>query len=148
MKLHVTDGGLRVPAIVQWKGHIRARVSAEPVTGLDFLPTFCELAGATPAADRPLDGASIAALFDGKPVSRTRPLYWQYDKAISEPWQVAVRDGDWKLISTPKLDRFALYNLARDRGEATDLATSEPERVRKMAAAMRHLYQSVNGREP
>lgn len=148
MKLHVTEGGLRVPGIIQWKGHVRPRVSAEPITGLDFLPTFCELAGATPAVDRSLDGVSITALFQGKPVVRTRPLYWQYDNAISNPWHVAVRDGQWKLLSTPKLDRFALYNLAKDRSEAVDLAASEPERVRKMAAEMRRLYQGVNGREP
>jgi arylsulfatase A len=86
MKLHVTEGGIRVPAILRWPGHVRAgRVSAEPVTGLDFLPTFCELAGAAPPADRPLDGASITPLFEGRPVRRTRPLYWQYDVAVSEP---------------------------------------------------------------
>jgi len=45
-------------------------------------------------------------------------------------------------------DRSALCNLPLDHAEATDLSTSEPERVRKLAAEMRRLYQSVNGREP
>lgn len=149
MKLHVTDGGIRVPAILRWPGHVRpGQVSGEPVTGLDFLPTFCELAGVAAPADRPLDGASVTALFDGQPARRTRPLYWQYDVAISEPWHVAVRDGEWKLLATPKLDRFALYNLARDRAEAADLASSEPERVRKLGTEMRRLYREVNGRDP
>jgi len=149
MKLHVTEGGIRVPAILRWPGQIRSgRVSAEPVTGLDFLPTFCEVAGVTPPRDRPLDGASITAVFEGKPVRRNRPLYWQYDGAIGEPWHVAVREGPWKLLSSAKLDRFALYNLVRDRGETTDLSRSKPERVRKMATEMRRRYQEINQRAP
>lgn len=149
MKLHVTEGGIRVPAILRWPGHIRpGQVSSEPVTGLDFLPTFCEVAGVTPPHDRPIDGASVTRIFEGKRVRRTRPLYWQYDVAISEPWHVAVRDGRWKLLSTPKLDQFALYDLAQDRGETTDLSTSQPERVRKMAAETRRLYREINGQDP
>lgn len=149
MKLHVTDGGIRVPAILRWPGHIRTgRTSSEPVTGLDFLPTFCALAGVPAPADRAIDGESVAPLLEGKGVKRTRPLYWQYDAAISEPWHVAVREGDWKLLSTPKLDQFALYNVAQDKGETTDLATAEPERVRKMAEEMRRRFRDVNGREP
>jgi arylsulfatase A len=145
MKLHVTEGGIRVPAILRWPAKIRrGQVSSAPVSGLDLLPTLCELAGVPLPAGRAIDGTSIAALFEGKPLRRTSPLYWQYDVAISEPWKVAVREGPWKLLGTAKLDQFALYNLEKDREETRDLAASEPERVRRMSAEMRRLHQEIN----
>ena len=53
MKLHVTEAGYRVPGIVRWPGHARpGTVSAEPVCGVDLMPTFCAVAGvAPPGAD-------------------------------------------------------------------------------------------------
>jgi len=149
MKLHVTEGGIRVPAIVRWPARIRpGRVSSEPVTGLDVLPTLCELAGVKPPSDRPLDGASFTPVFEGKGIRRSGPLYWQYDMALGEPWQVAVRQGPWKLLGSAKLDRFALYNLEADPGEKQDLSAAHPDRVERLAGEMRRLYHEINGRMP
>jgi len=65
---------------------------------LDVLPTFCEVTGVPIPQDRALDGASFLPIFDGKPISRKQPLYWQYDRALG--WaKVAMRDGDWKILA-------------------------------------------------
>lgn len=145
MKLHVTEGGYRVPGIIRWPGHIRpGTVVAEPIAGYDILPTFCELAGVAPPADRPLDGTSFLPALEGRPVVRKVPLYWQYDLAISTPWTLALRDGDWKLLSDAKLEKFELHNLRTDPGEKADLSTSEPERLQRMAAALRKAHADVN----
>ena len=91
MKLHVTEGGYRVPGIIRWPGRVKpGSESAEPVCNVDVLPTFCALAG-VPLPDRKLDGADIAPIFEGQPIRRPHPLYWQYDFAISKPWAVALR---------------------------------------------------------
>ena len=51
MKLHTTDAGFRVAGIVNWKGHVTAgQTVSTPVSSLDFLPTFCRLAGVDPPA--------------------------------------------------------------------------------------------------
>ena len=143
MKLHITEAGYRVPGIVRWPGHTRAgTVSAEPVCNVDLLPTLCAIAGVRPP-ERTLDGADVMPIFDGQPVVRPHPLYWQYDFAISRPWVVALRDGPWKLLANAELDRFELYNVVDDVGEARDLADRHPELVRRMAADMKRLHEEI-----
>ena len=82
-------------------------------------------------------------VFDGKPVKRRHPLYWQYDFAISRPWVVSLRDGPWKLLADAELGRFELYNLVDDVGESKNLAEEHPERVKQMAAAMKRLHEEI-----
>ena len=70
MKLHMYEGGIRVPGILRWPGHAKAgQTVSEPVASYDLLPTLCAIAGAKPPTDRVLDGASLLPLFDGKSVS-------------------------------------------------------------------------------
>jgi arylsulfatase A len=145
MKLHITEAGYRVPGIIRWPRHTRAgSVSAEPVCNLDILPTFCAIAGIAPPADRPLDGASLLPVLDGGTIARPHPLYWQYDFAISKPWEVSLRDGPWKLLANKTLEQFELYNVADDIGEAKNLAEKFPDRVKQMAAAMKKLHAEIN----
>jgi len=145
MKLHVTEAGYRVPGILCWPARVKAgTVSSEPVCNTDLLPTLCALAGVKPPADRALDGADLTPLFDGKPVPRRQPLYWQYDFAISRPWVVALRDGPWKLLANAELDRFALYNVVEDEAESTDVAAKHPERVKQLVAVMKRLHEEIN----
>ena len=133
MKLHVTEAGYRVPG----------SVSDEPVCSLDLLPTFCALVGVEPPRDRPLDGASLLPLFEGRSIPRPHPLYWQYDFALGPPWQVALRDGPWKLLADGALGQFALYRVADDIGETRDLAGAEPGRVRDMSDTVKRLHDEV-----
>jgi arylsulfatase A len=143
MKLHITEAGYRVPGIVRWPGHTMAgSVSTEPVCNVDLLPTLCAIAGVR-LPDRKLDGANITPIFDGKPVKRPHPLYWQYDFAISRPWTVSLRDGPWKLLANAGLDRFELYNLLDDVGESKNLAERYPDRVKQMATAMKRLHEEI-----
>jgi arylsulfatase A len=145
MKLHVTEGGIRVPAILQWRGRTKAgQVCDEPVFGLDLLPTLCEAAGIGLPKDRALDGASFLPVLDGKPVVRTVPMYWQYDVAISKPWTLALREGPWKLLGNASSEKVELYNLASDIGEKVNVAEREPDRTRAMAERMRRIYREIN----
>ena len=144
MKLHVTEAGYRVPAILRWPGHVQpGTVSTEPVCSVDLLPTFCAVAGVKLPEGRTLDGADLTPLFSGQPLKRPHPLYWQYDSAISKPWTVSLRDGAWKLLANADLDRFALYKLTDDVGEKTDLASQEPDRVKRMAADLKRLHEEI-----
>src|SRR5262249_32977984 len=97
-KGHLYEGGIRVPGLIRWPGRVRpGSVSAEPVSGVDLLPTLCAVTGAATPSDRAIDGASIHPVFGGKPVSRKVPLYWHFNGALSKP-KVAMRVGDWKVL--------------------------------------------------
>ena len=169
-KSQMYEGGVRVPGLLRWPGRIRAgQTSDEPVSGIDVLPTFCALAKVAPPADRPIDGASFLPVFEGKPMVRKTPLYWQFHRADGRH-KVAMRVGDWKLYATitgpqlnsngdilqedldslnlAQLDSFALYHLGKDREEMNDLAASEKERVAEMAVSMRNLFDEVRKESP
>jgi arylsulfatase A len=153
MKLHMTEGGNRVPGIVRWPGRIKpGQVIDEPVAFVDLMPTLCALAGVKPP-DKPLDGVDVGPLlFDGKPPERPKPLYWQYDKAIGDTkpvWTVAIRRGDYKLLADAALEKFALYDLKADIGEKHDLSgdPKQAERLTAMTGELRAMWAEVNGKK-
>jgi arylsulfatase A len=169
MKLHLYEGGIRVPGILRWTGRIAPRqVVSEPISGVDLLPTICELAGIAPPPGRHLDGASFVSLLRGEPIERATPLFWDYYRALTPP-KVALRDGDWKLLAhgdrqtdprgslsaadmitlrAAPLSQFELYNLRKDIGETTNLADHDPDRLDRMVRQMRFLFQQVQQEGP
>ena len=137
MKLHLYEGGCRVPGILRWPARLKAgQVSDEPIGSVDLLPTICELAGVTRPENVEFDGASLVPVLDGQPMARMVPLYWQYDRAIGGPNRYSLRDGAWKILSNAKRDRFELYDLAQDPSEKVDLANREPERLAELRKAL------------
>lgn len=164
------EGGIRVPGIVRWPGRTcSGSVSDEPVCGVDFLPTACAIAGIEPPRDRRLDGASFLPVLDGKPVARSTPLYWHFNRASSDA-KVALRVGDWKILATldknvslrgnditeedervfkeAGLAAFSLYNLRADIGEKTDLAAKETAKLAELKALLQAKYQEVRAESP
>ncbi len=99
MKLHVYEGGIRVPGIIRWPGKVKSgQISAVPVSGVDFLPTFCEIADVEIPDGKKIDGSSIKNLLNEEPVKRLQPLFWHYFGGTGNR-QVALRDGDWKIVA-------------------------------------------------
>ena len=148
MKLHMYEGGIRVPGIIRWPERVKAgQTITEPVASYDLLPTFCAIAGVKPPSDRILDGTNVLPLLEGASVVRTRPLYWQYDRAIGEN-RIAVRDGDWKLLSNAQLTRFELYNLRTDVSEKEDLSKSDEARLNELTAKLKQIHAEVLAEGP
>lgn len=164
------EGGIRVPGMIRWPGHTNAgQVCTEPVSGVDLLPTLCDIAGIHPPTDRVLDGASFLPIFAGQPIERQKPLYWQFNVARSEP-KVAIRWGDWKLlatltgppikpygdiraadqqqIKTAQLNTFELYNLEQDVGESRELSQVAAGQLEKMKPRMATMYEEVRRESP
>ena len=108
-------------------------VCAEPIIGSDVFPTLLELAGVPLPENVVFDGTSIVPLLRGEELNRPRPLYWRNN---SHKFQLALMEGDWKIVGTPMRTEFNLYNLRTDPHETTDLSTQEPERFEKMRAAL------------
>jgi arylsulfatase A len=142
------EGGIRVPGIVRWPGHIRpGAVSAVPVIGSDIFATACTIAGIPLPADRTIDGASMLPAFEGKPIARSRPLYWRTHNA-SPSCRAALRIGDWKIVSDEDLTRFELFNLADDPQETTDLAARRPDKLAELKEALIRMDAEVKAEGP
>ena len=145
-KLHLYEGGIRVPGIVRWPGVVRAgRVSDAPVGNVDFLPTLCDLARVVVPSDRVLDGVNVLPLLRGEDFTRTKPLYWEYPRALGG-MKFALRDGDWKLLADEKLEKFELYNLRDDLGEKTDRSSRETQRLATLREKLIQLHAGINQR--
>ncbi|MFY0686460.1 MAG: sulfatase-like hydrolase/transferase [Cyclobacteriaceae bacterium] len=165
MKLWTTEAGFRVPGIMYWKGKTESTTSDAVVSSLDFLPTFCELAGVE-LPDVTLDGESVTSLFNNRTFNRTKPLTWGFYNALNEH-QVAMRDGDWKILARLRNDTtyvpminnlyhgnealvkesdlvdYELYNLKDDRGEANELSESNREEFMRMKRLLQQEYASL-----
>lgn len=164
------EGGHRVPGIVRWPGKARPGTTCDtPINGTDLLPTVCEVVGATPPADRVLDGTSWLPALDGRPVARRVPLYWQFNRSQDAP-RMALRDGDWKILATfpYALQRkapeeteltmpgrpddepigFELYNLRDDVGETKNLAEAAPEKLAELREKLVALYHELRAEGP
>lgn len=169
-KGHVFEGGIRVPGIIRWPGKVAAgTTSDQPVSGVDVLPTLCELAGVQPPQDRVLDGTSIVPLLAGQPVKREKPLYWQFLRA-SDAYKVALRDGPWKLVAqltaadlgrggsleagdakvlkTAGLQKFELYDLTNDRAESQNVASQHPDVFQRLKQTLIDLHREVSEEAP
>jgi len=147
-KLHLHEGGIRVPGILNWPGHVKANTRiSEPIINLDLLPTFCAVAGVEPPRDRPIDGANILPLLSGQPLVRQTPLYWQYNVALGGP-KIAMRDGDYKLLAREDFAGLELYNLYNDPKEKDNLVERDPARREQMLAKMQQLYAEIKAHEP
>lgn len=135
----VYEGGTRVPTLVSWPGRITTRTEPTPASVVDWMPTFCELAGFRSQADLRWDGTSLADLLrNGKPVP-ARPIY------IAGPrWRsVSLRMGEWKLVVSGK-DRNELFDIANDPTESTDLHQQEPARLAAMRKTLNAVRESDN----
>lgn len=126
-KTELLEGGIRVPMIVRWPGHIPAGKSSTQVTiSMDFLPTL--LAAAGQETTTPTDGLNILPQLLGRTGDVPRTLYWRYNAAS----QRALRDGDWKYLRIGSKE--ALFNVARDPRERADLKAEHPERFARLKA--------------
>lgn len=150
-KGYLYEGGLREPLIVRWPGvAVAGRVADTPVVLTDLVPTLLEAAGIDAAKTvGPLDGVSLVKLLRGGELP-ARPLFWHFPNYTNQGGRPAgaIRDGDWKLVEQFEDGALELYNLAADVSETRNLAADEPQRVEKMAAALRAWRARVGARMP
>ncbi|MBO4443453.1 MAG: arylsulfatase [Bacteroidaceae bacterium] len=139
LKRSTYEGGIRIPFIALWPGHIPAGTTCDlPFAFYDLMPTFCEIAGIdnyigryhnpSPDYSEYFDGISIAPTLLGKDSQQARHpyLYWE----LAESNVMAVRKGDWKLVV--RKGETELYNLATDIHEDHDVKEQHPELMKEL----------------
>ncbi len=135
------EGGVRVPTVVRWPGVVKPGATcATPIISHDYFPTILSMAKVeTPKSYVPLvDGQDLVPMLSGSGTLAARGLHW------SQPHQwgargpgivpyTAIRFQQWKLIYFHPKQRFELYDLANDVGEAVDLAAKNKDTVSDLA---------------
>ena len=159
------EGGIRVPGIFHWPGHIAGgKVEATPAGVVDLLPTVCGLFGLEPPSGVHLDGTDLTPLLDpdsGRPFGRPQPLFWHLQK--SRPI-VALRDGRWSLTADPDYElstdnmfqekwipaikaggytNWQLFDLEADPGQQTNVADAHPEILAKLRGQLLEINASI-----
>jgi arylsulfatase A-like enzyme len=127
-KRSLYEGGVRVPSLALWPGHIKASsIIAEPSSTLDYLPTIAELVNYQLPDNRPIDGTSLQPLFEEKAFKRAQPIPFRTKNAF------AFIDGNYKLVGKDN-DKQALqlFDIEKDAKEQYDIAAANPERVSAM----------------
>ncbi len=129
------EGGIATPLIAHWPAGIAAKneLRSQPAHLIDIMATCVDVAGATPLNELngkpliPLEGRSLVPAFANKPIERDA-LFWEHEG------NAAVRVGDLKLVRLGRNGAWELYDLKADRTEQHDLAPSQPDKVKELAA--------------
>ncbi|TWU11695.1 Arylsulfatase [Symmachiella macrocystis] len=143
-KRDLYEGGIRVPMIASWPGHIKAGSVNDHVWYFaDVLPTLSELAKTD--APQKNDGLSVVpALLGEKAAGRAQAehdyLYWEHPNNHERLLQ-AVRMGDWKAIRLDAGLPLELYDLQTDVGEKTNVAADHPSVVQQMEQIIKSAHE-------
>lgn len=136
------EGGLRIPTIIRWPGHIEGnRLSDEIIISTDLYPTLAEVAGIS--IDHEIEGTSLLPhVMQSESIGR-ETLYWHYPHYhLGMPGGV-IREGDYKLIEYFEDGAVELYNLVDDPGEAHNLAAELSEKAAALQEKL-HSWQTSN----
>jgi len=126
-KTELLEGGLRIPAVISWPGHIpRGQTTDQVAISMDWVPTLLAAAGATPDPAYPTDGMNLLPVLSRAGAPVPRKLFWRY-KANA---QRAARDGDYKFLKI--LDNTFLFNVVEDPLERANLKDRQPETYRRL----------------
>ena len=148
MKGQLYEGGIRMPFMVRWPAKINpGQVNTNTVIcSVDIFPTLCAIAGVKTndkTINYKLDGVDMSKTFTGNQNTiRKQPLFWEFGKQFvknenrnGKSPNIAMRDGDWKLLVNYDGTEVQLYNLANDVYETTNVAAENPEITEKMKNA-------------
>lgn len=134
-KRDLTEGGIRVPALLEWPGKIAPGTETSfPMVTSDYLPTILAAVGLLVPEKRPLDGINLLPVIEQNLKERTEPIGFQFQK------NAAWMTQRYKLLRTGKRgkDQYELFDLLADPGETTDVSKDHPELVKQYQADLEH----------
>jgi arylsulfatase A-like enzyme len=133
------EGGIRVPTIIRWPGHVAAgRVTGQVGITMDLTASILAATGAAVPAGTDLEGMDLMPLLSGGAREVERTLFWR----VPALKQRAVRSGDWKLVVDGP--SALLFDVRHDVGERNDLAAARPDVAARLWALLRAWEQRVD----
>lgn len=138
------EGGIRVPTCVVWPGKIPAKRSDALGMTMDFLPTFCDIAGVE--VEHEIDGQSLAPIWlEDEAGDPDRTMIWVRREGgynYMGRAYYAIRQGKWKLLQNAPEERMQLFDIVADPYETTPV-NGQPEVVEKLKSQlMKHIQQA------
>lgn len=131
-KITLYEGGVRLPAIVNWPAQLQPAVVKKPLHHVDIMPTLLALAGAQGSADKPFDGKDAWATIAEGAISPHEEILINV-----ETYRGAIRKGKWKLIKYATLPgKTELFNLSKDKKEQNNVAWLHPDIVEYLEARL------------
>ncbi len=130
-KRSLHDGGIRVPLLVRYPGHIQPGTTSDWVGAFWDVPaTLADLAGMEFPTGA--DGISFRRELLGQPGQKGHDfLYWEFHERGSSQ---AARHGHWKAVRKQISGPLELYDLSQDLEEENDVAGEHPEVIREFEA--------------
>jgi arylsulfatase A-like enzyme len=118
----LTDGGVRIPFMVEWPGTLpKGKVYTDPVIALDILPTAVHAAGSKTMPEWELDGVNLLPyLLEEKTEPPHQDLFWRFNG------QAAMLRDRWKLVYLAT-GKWLLFDLYSAEGETQDVSDQYPE---------------------
>ncbi|MDE0737346.1 MAG: sulfatase-like hydrolase/transferase, partial [Pirellulaceae bacterium] len=156
-KRSLYEGGIRVPGLVVWPGHVSAgSVTEMPASTSDYLPTILDILKIPMPDERPLDGVSLLPVFSRPMTNRTQGI--GFESGTQAAWVqnryklytkgIASRKDTDKPPKRGKSLAYELYDLQLDPHESRNLALTEPATLKAMAAKLSawraSCYQSLS----
>ena len=139
-KSSLWEGGIRVPAIIRWPGHIPpGSVSGQVGITMDLTVSVLAATGTKVTADATFDGVNILPVLEQRASPFERTLFWRV-AGVRE--QQAVRSGDWRLIFDQ--GRPMLYDVRTDLGERTNLIGEHPEIAKRLRPLLQRWQTDVD----
>lgn len=131
-KITLYEGGVRLPAIVNWPAQLQPAVVDEPLHHVDIMPTLLALAGAEGSADKPFDGKNAWATIAEGALSPHEEILINV-----ESYRGAIRKDNWKLIKYATLPgKTELFDLSQDKEEKHNVAWLHPNIVKSLEARL------------
>lgn len=142
-----------MPLVVRWPKKIPAGHVNETtvMTAVDFFPTLCTLANVDVGTAK-FDGENLSAAFGSQTPRRKKRIMWEYGRDSSylapgleydQSPNLAIRDGDWKLLGNHGEDVWELYDLSNDPHETNNVAATNEKVVAKMSKRLIDWRQSI-----
>ncbi len=155
-KGHLYEGGIRSSLIV-WGPKFMpedaqgTRNNQNYFSAIDLKPSIWEFTGVDTPEDELTDGENILPTLLGKTAkSRQTPIFWarppdrknhkDFDKPLPD---LAMRDGDFKLLCDFDGGRPELYNLIKDPEESNNIAQQFPDKVKSMTKKVTEWYDKM-----
>lgn len=131
-KASLYEGGVRLPAIMNWPAKFKPAIVNEVVHHVDLMPTLLGLAGGKGDPDHPFDGKDVTATLEAGAPSPHEDILINV-----EAYRGAVRKGNWKLVKVALLPgKTELYDLSKDPGETENVAEQFPEVLKDLEARL------------
>ena len=142
-KQSVYEHSAKVPLIIAGPGIPKGRTTDAFVYLMDLFPTVCDLTGGP--VPEGLDGKSLKGVIEGKSDQVRDRMFYCYRDV-----QRAIREGRWKLIRYPKIDKTQLFDLENDPAEMKDLSAdpAQADRIKRMMADLAELQKQYGDKVP